>query len=165
MYHPIPFFLFFSQCLCFCFHYCHAMCTFGAEVIQGWDGDFHIVFCATQPWRWCTWHHVPSFLLFFHLPSFSTLWIFCLRPTSWHPQCIPFPCTILSHASHIYFCPCDFHLILPWCQIHWHYSVSGIDVYFHVVLNFFVNCFGSHAMLTCYLHLSLRLRPKPMNIK
>src|SRR3954471_12996827 len=79
------------------------------------------------------------------------------------------PCHLLSPSQpqHIFICSmAGFQqlLYLSMCQVHRHYSVSGIAVLLPRCLNS-CYCFNDHAMLTCYLHLSLRLGPKPLQCK
>src|SRR4051812_21606989 len=63
--------------------------AFEAELFKQRDGALHLVFCATQLWRWCTWHMCPIFLLFkFFFHSSSFLLLNCLGPTSWHTHAI-----------------------------------------------------------------------------
>ena len=55
------------------------------------------------------------------------------------PPCIPSSSSlqILAMSITVKLSCAFFPFHTPWCQIHRHYSVSGIDALFHVVLNFF----------------------------
>ena len=116
----------------------------------------HEVLCNSCGQGVTTWSRIN---LSFLLTTFSTsvhfeMLIICSFQVCFH--------VIFNHPysksapKHIVICKvAGFQLLLhlSLCQIHRHYSVSGIDVLLSRCLTS-CNCFDDHAILPCYLHLN-----------
>ena len=145
-----PCFFWILRALLFKFKGGHVLYVFGAARSKGYNGDVHFVFCATQNWTW--WKNYEPFkflcpvalssfqlqcmlILFicsFKLPSMSS-WILASlnQPLSY--------CHVQDMKSYSSIEPSR-------CQIHRHFSASGIDDMFSRCILLLLTCFVDHAM-------------------
>ena len=143
-------------CNCVCkFKWCHIIYGFGVVYSKDCNGDVFMMFCATHVNK--VWPPDPESSVFLLAPSqlqcMLDMMFICSFQVLFH--------VIFNHPSQSH--PLTYcHMQSGWfptifapslCQIHRHYSVSGIDVLLSRCLNS-CKCFVVHAILTCYLHLN-----------